>query len=523
MSLSAYASESLEKILKINFDNIDTQIAALRVSYEGMKHDGRDDEKMKEHHGPFFKQLDLLFDSAEEVCRLGFIDLLDVETSKPHIEKCHQLDKAIDDLTALCAVILHNHASFQKKAYGCLIISNQKKITMSQGLFRLAVKHGSQLPCSEKVQRLHCIIDSLYMSLQQSNISDNEHRLRVISQIMHTDSSIDARSFNILSEILIDKINESDSMKYITQNEMYSLVMLLLSNEISQRVAEKVKRALRSKFSQDTLPSRVKQSYYTVFIEMIDIHCTNEQRQQDAITQMLSAVHDDLMSIADVSQMDDDPNGVADLMDGYSQESKYSDDAQSGVTDKSHGSGDVHLTQVMVDYPHEAASNHEAEYTLKNLAAIKKMMEIQLECCVIRLANTAEKIEVFEKQLVRVKALERKSMSPPIRSVLLKMKIVVQANLLSSGLLIDWSRRCDRWLLDFFVDYEAPVQARTVQFTRQIWMNSFSHDDLCAISDSLDTYQSGEKSPTWYVYEDLIESALDNMDAFSVHTRFVAN
>ena len=65
-------------------------------------------------------------------------------------------------------------------------------------------------------------------------------------------------------------------------------------------------------------------------------------------------------------------------------------------------------------------------------------------------------------------------MSSDIRSVLLKMKIVVQANLLSSGLLIEWSRRCDRWLLDFFVDYEVPVQARTVKFARQIWMNLFS-------------------------------------------------
>ena len=64
MSLSAYASESLEN-LKIN--DIDTQIAALRLSYEE-KYDGRDDEKMKEHHGPFFKQLDLLFDSAEGMC-----------------------------------------------------------------------------------------------------------------------------------------------------------------------------------------------------------------------------------------------------------------------------------------------------------------------------------------------------------------------------------------------------------------------------------------------------------------------
>ena len=513
MSLSAYASESLEKILKINFDNIDTQIAALRLSYEAMKYDGRDDEKMKEHHGPFFKQLDLLFDSAEAVCASGFIDLLDADTSAAHIEKCHQLDEAINDITNLCFVILTSQASFRKQAYGCLIMSNQKKVKHSQDLLRLAVKRGSDLPGAEKVQRLQCIIDSLYMSLQQSNISNNEHRLRVISQIMHADTCIDTDAFNELSEVLIDKINESNSMKYITQNEMYSLVMLLLSNEISTRVADKVKQALRNKFSQDTLPSRVKQNYYTVFIEMIDIHCTNEQRQQDAITQMLSAVHEDLMSIHDTDHIDDDPNGVADLMIGSTQESKYSDDA----------AGECLAVSNELQAQDAVDCSYEAKYTLKNIEAIKKMMEIQLECCVIRLANTAEKTEVFEKQLQSIKALERKSMSSDIRSVLLKMKIVVQANLLSSGLLIEWSRRCDRWLLDFFVDYEVPVQARTVKFARQIWMNSFSHDDLCAISDSLETYLSGEKSPTWYVYEDLIELALDSMDTFSVHTRFVPN
>ena len=507
MSLTNYEKQEIRKPILLYVEFINTQIVKLLSFYDEMvaSHESKpktwreQNDKVIEYE----KAIDNMYDSASDMAKSGFIDLLPVEDLGDLDESCRNL---ISELNLVIKKMYHaiyecpdsrrlmfTSATAQSIQVGRILQLVEAALTPCEELDELQqkidLKSNSRNRIELKKMRLEHMTSQLCMSTHMPTINYNEHCLRVISQKLHTDKDITNELFNSLSVTLIDRINESKCMAYITQNEMYSLLMLLLSRELSESVMQSVNQALLTKLAAEQLPHNIKQHYYVVFIEIIYIHCVDMLHQQDVVEQMIRTIDNDIQSLLDKHGLSStiDPTSVTELLEYFNEECKEE-------------------TQL--------------SHTLCQFMVLKTLMKTQLECNIFTVADPVDQSAVYQKQMNIITALSNVEVSAEIRNVMLKLMIMLQASQVSSQLVQNWRNRCDRHITGLFYDYTADISVRTQRFIKSIWMDPFTSCDLQTISQTLAEYEDGRKLPAWYVFDQLIDEALNQMEEVSIHREF---
>lgn len=503
MPLTDYDKQQIKKPILLYTQFLDAQRVNLISFYDTMVPSPQSKPltwaQQRDEVIEYEKVVHLMYESAIDMAKSGFIDLLPMEDSSDLVISCRNL---IHELRSLIKKM--NYAVYNcPNSMGSMFTSGEKNMARVGQILQLV--EAAVTPCEEldilqqkinskygvelKKMRLEYMTKHLCMSTHESTINYNEHCLRVISQKLHTDKEIPRELFNNVSAILIDRINESKCMGYITQNEMYSLLMLLLSRELSTTVMRSVNQALASKLAAEQLPLNIKQHYYIVFIEIVYIHCVDANHQQDVVEHMIRRIDNDIQLLLDKHGLSStvDPSSVSGLMEYISEECK--EEAQLSQT----------LCQFMV---------------------LKTLMKTQLECNIFAVADPVDQSAVYQKQMGIIASLAKVEVSTEIRNVMLKLMIMLQASQVSSQLVQNWSSRCDRHITGLFYDYGVDIKARTQQFIKSIWMDPFTSSDLQKIHQALAEYEDGTKLPAWYVFDQLIDESLNQMDEVSIHRAF---
>jgi len=520
MTFSELEEQRMKKQLDLHFNLLDECIVGIRKSCENMQITR---EFIKLKHLDKWKQVNdevMLFktqkgqlcDYIECLTKSAFPDMID--QPEPYCQRGIELVERLTEVNQYSLKILIESADREKQ----LLVAEfhfpgraHDRLEYMLEQLKAAVSPYHDISADRRIARLNTVLDDLYLSAHESDVIDNDHRLRTLCRLMHNDKELPSEHYDALSERLVAKISEATCYLYISQNEMYSLIMLLLSDDLNTSVRKRITEELRKKLRSIHIPWDVKIDYYAVSIEMLDIHCYDEGKKQDVLTLLLSEVEADLAQFESYK----DPTSIAGGLFSLSQVRENGENRSERSRNKqASGSFKKNLETIQEEIVNTKASKNNTHLSLE---ALKVLMCIRLEGCTIKNAP-AERIEnVLYKHIDRLdKILPGGNLT--VSKVKSKLKIMLTADILALTLTDLWDKRCGRFFIEWF--FTEPVRAQKQDFVKKVWIESFEVDDLEAIANQIQRYLNQDEEPTYEAFDDLIERAINNMSSDSVHKSF---
>ncbi len=149
--------------------------------------------------------------------------------------------------------------------------------SMRRNLIKLT-KPYTQLNVTDRYQRLVNILDGLILTDTKASIKQGQNILRIVVVCLQNDADMSSEQQQEISRKITEKIEASQCMQYLSLNEYYSLLMLILSGKITDK---QITHTLSKKIVD--MPTNNKVLYYSIFIEMIDMHGKDAATKDTAI------------------------------------------------------------------------------------------------------------------------------------------------------------------------------------------------------------------------------------------------
>ena len=221
-------------------------------------------------------------------------------------QRCEQLKKMFNVLLNVKLTGLFNSGNFfhpGKATLLTIIINKIKFLRQLQTQLALCQLRVEELSPQTKEERLVGMLNSVNTEIRlvgdSVSVTDTVERddntfnevqdyLRVVSRCLQRDKDLTDEQKNRIGHGLNNAICASTGYSYLSKNEFYSLQLLLLSEGFDEDTRQTIEKSLCEKIENDNLPRDKKIEYFTVFFEMVDLFCEDNDKKEHAIQVILN-------------------------------------------------------------------------------------------------------------------------------------------------------------------------------------------------------------------------------------------
>lgn len=442
-------------------------------------------EQMKEESARLSDQTQRLSKGVDDLYSGGFSDMcLQDGMGK---EKCGEMVDLMGALIEKIIWIMHHTADYQKIEFTGSIISHLQTLTEIKERLSTIQRPFSKLDGGTRYKRLGAVLDCLETQEHIEPTESVQVYLRKVSSLIEGDDQMSLSDHDRVKEKLLRRAKESTWLRYIELGEFYSPLMLLLSMDLDSDLGRKIFICLQKKIRGSEMSDEKRYEFYTMFIDMLDIHCDNEERKLEIIQSMLSELQQGLgyvgpcrsaeYSVKEVRVNEDDAKAV---------DSDLSEDCKEGV------------------YENSFSNDHVDEYRINQYMVIELMLKACLGLVESAKKKGKSKAEGLLKQLTLLKVTEGLAIDSYILHTYRRLKVIIQAKLLAEQLKDSRNRGCQRFMLGLFM---APdIDNELEQFLQDIRDNAvLSLDELKKASRMIDHYIDEGIDNHW-AFREIIES-----------------
>ena len=435
---------------------------------------------------------------------LGFPDICEYGDS--FTKSCQYAHQKMESVLKKIMFIMMHTASHHKNEFAGEVLMRYHKLEIiCEALALLSCPFDELATGDQRAQRLLSMLDNLKLTASHESVVNGQNQLRVISSCLARDDKMSEISRHEISEKLRSKVSQSSCMSYITKCEFYSLLMLLLSEELDADVHSAVQSTLQDKLRREAMPDTQKLDYYICFLEMLDIHSDNIDIKQKVLTHMLGEITYDIertQSVAIDLDATDCPNDAltdqVKTMVSTSYDSVdfpknlrfrhdpavYASQSETGIF-AHRASGSLTLASISEEDGADESMCVNRQYRL-----LERMFKIRLESYVCLQYQLEDYIKVLTKQHELLMGLSLMGAFLPLQLVAWKLKIHTLVNLIAVQNRFSMSRPCTflffvspaRWFSSDDIDLHRK------RFTETIWADpSFTLDEISRLYSELES------------------------------------